>query len=232
MTAAEPPEHELGQREFFRWAHALVLAGDERFVSVGPVDATLRQGLDDLAASVRRSVWHLTYLPTWGQVRSARRLAAVASRGGIDGRYVTDVRSLERLPMLTSHHHTARVSHVVAPLLVVDARVVFIGAPRGHELAAHAWRSTAPAVVGAAVRCVETVWASSTPAVPPGQDPPFTRRMVDIGFLLTDGSTDVDIARQLGVSARTVSADVAEIVRRLGARNRAHAIALIGGGTY
>lgn len=232
MTRQVPHDDELAQREFFRWAHALVLAGDERFQDVGPVDASLRQGLDDLASSVRRSVWHLTYLPTWGQVRSARRLATVAARGDVDGRYVTDVRSLQRLPMLTSHHRAARVSHVVAPLLVIDARLVFIGAPRGHELAAHAWRTTAPAVVGAAIRCVETVWTTATPAVPPGEHPPFTRRMVDIGFLLTDGSTDAEIARQLNVSARTVSADVAEIVRRLGARNRAHAIALIGGGTY
>lgn len=226
-----PGRDDLAQREFFRWAHAHVLAGDDRFAGLGTVEQSMSSGLDALAASVRRSVWHLTNVPTWREVRGARRLAAVAARGDIDGRYVTDVRSLQRLPMLASHHRAARVSHIVAPLLVVDARIVFIGAPRGHELAGQVWSSTAPAVVGAAVRCVEAVWSASAPATPPDEDPPFTRRMVDIGFLLTDGSTDAEIARQLRVSARTVSADVAEIVRRLGARNRAHAIALIGGGT-
>ena len=56
--------------------------------------------------------------------------------------------------------------------------------------------------------------------------------MVEIGFLLTDGATDREIAKALGVSERTVSAQVAEITRRLGARNRGHAIALIGGGRF
>ena len=65
--------------------------------------------------------------------------------------------------------------------------------------------------------------------MPEGQEPPFTRRMVDIAFLLVDGATDREIARALGVSERTVSADVREMSRRLGARSRAHAIALISG---
>ncbi len=53
--------------------------------------------------------------------------------------------------------------------------------------------------------------------------------MVDIAFRLVDGATDREIARALGVSERTVSSDVREMSRRLGARSRAHAIALISG---
>ncbi|NHA69094.1 helix-turn-helix transcriptional regulator [Phycicoccus flavus] len=218
------------QREFFRWAHGLVLAGDERFEPLGPVADTLRDGIGELAQSVRRSVWHMTIVPSWREVRAARRLAEVAWRADVDGRYVTDVRSLERLPMLSSHHPDLRTTHVVGPLLVVDARMVFLGVPRGHELAGRVWRSTSPTVVGAAARTLEAAWRAAQP--PHEHDPPFTRRMVDVGFLLTDGATDGEISRQLAVSTRTVSADVAEIVRRLGARNRAHAIALIGGGTF
>ncbi len=44
-----------------------------------------------------------------------------------------------------------------------------------------------------------------------GEDPPFTPRMVDIALLLVDGATDREIARSLGVSERTVSADVREM---------------------
>ena len=44
--------------------------------------------------------------------------------------------------------------------------------------------------------------------MPEGQHPPFTPRMVDIALLLVDGATDREIARSLGVSERTVSADV------------------------
>jgi DNA-binding NarL/FixJ family response regulator len=84
-------------------------------------------------------------------------------------------------------------------------------------------------VVAPAVEFYEVLWASAVPAVPPGQDPPFTPRMVEIGFLLVDGATDREIARALDVSERTVSADVHEMSRRLGARSRSHAIALISG---
>lgn len=223
------PQAPLGQRDFFRWAHGHMLAGDERFERQGSVDDAVRAHCETIATSVRRSIWRMTRLPTWREVRSTRPLAQVAARGDLDGRYLTDRRSLERLPLLADQHPNLRVTDVYSTLLIVDARIVFVGAPPGHELIGQIWRSTAPAVLGAAVRCYETAWRAAEP--PPQDAPTFTDRMVDIGFLLTDGATDAEIARRLGVSARTVSADVAEIIRRLGARNRAHAIALIGGGT-
>ena len=53
--------------------------------------------------------------------------------------------------------------------------------------------------------------------------------MVDIALLLVEGATDREIARSLGVSERTVSGDLRQMCARLGARSRAHAIALISG---
>jgi DNA-binding NarL/FixJ family response regulator len=84
-------------------------------------------------------------------------------------------------------------------------------------------------VVANAVGLFHHAWDAARPAVPEGADPPFTRRMVDIGVLLARGATDREIARTLGVSERTVSADVREMSTRLGARSRAHAIAIISG---
>ncbi|PKW28191.1 helix-turn-helix transcriptional regulator [Phycicoccus duodecadis] len=227
-TAATPGS----QRDFFRWVHARLLAGDERFVRLGSVQESLTEGAEALAASVRRSLWHVTRVPHWQEARAARSLAALERRRDLDTRYVTDPRSLTRLPMLAGLHPQGRVAHVVGPLLLVDTRLVFVGAPHGDQQAGQVWRSTSPAVVGAAATCFEAMWAESAAVHEPGEEPTFTPRMVDIGFLLTDGATDAEIARELAVSARTVSAEVAEIVRRLGARNRSHAIALIGGGTH
>ncbi|GGL26296.1 helix-turn-helix transcriptional regulator [Phycicoccus endophyticus] len=219
-------------RDFFRWAHGLVVAGDDRFRALGTVKESLSAGLGALTGSVQASVWHLTHTPTWSEVRAGRGLAAVAARRGVDGRYVTSPASLERLPLLASHHPRLRVAPVVAPLLVVDGRTVFVGAPRGHSLEGQVFVSTVPHVAAAAVTCYERVWAGATPVHGPGEQPRFSRRMVEVAFLLTDGATDREIARTLGVSERTVSADVAEVTRRLGARGRGHAIALIGGGSY
>ncbi|MBM6403588.1 helix-turn-helix transcriptional regulator [Phycicoccus sp. CSK15P-2] len=221
-----------GPRQFFHWVEGLVHAGDPRLTSLGAAGGAIRAGVDDLARSVRRSLWHMTALPSWGEVGAARPLAEVADSPRVEYRYVTTPRATGRLPMLTSHHRGVRLAPVVAPLLIVDASLVFVGVPRGNPLTGGVWSSTIPHVVAAAVRCFEHVWQGSEPAVPPGEDPPFTRRMVDIAFLLTDGASDRQIARQLHVSERTVSADVSEVIRRLGARNRSHAIALIGSGTY
>ena len=183
------------------------------------------------AAGVRHSMWHMTHLPTWPEVRAARGLTD-RRRRGLDVRYVTSERSLASLPMLSSHHHPyLRVGPVVGPMLIIDHAVVYVGAPlRPPACRERCGRAPTRPCVGEAVRCFETTWSAARRAVAPGEDPPFTRRMVDIAFLLTEGASDREIARHLHVSERTVSADVAEIIRRLGARGRAHAIALIGSG--
>jgi DNA-binding CsgD family transcriptional regulator len=215
---------------FFRWAHRLAVAGDPRFVALGPVEALLAARADEVGRQRHTSVWHMTHLPGWPEVRAARAL--VAGRHGVDLRYVTTERSLEQLPLLSSHHHPyLRVAPVIGHLLVLDRTSAFIGAPLGHPLTGTVWTTTSPPVVAEGVRCFETVWAGARPVPAPGEEPPFTRRMVAIGFLLTEGASDREIARELHVSQRTVSAEVAEMVRRLGARSRAHAIALIGRGT-
>ncbi|MGG5258585.1 helix-turn-helix transcriptional regulator [Phycicoccus avicenniae] len=213
---------------YFRWVHGLATSQDRRMTPLGALAPAFDGGIAALAGSIRRSVWHMTFRPTWSEVRMARPLAEVSRRRGIDARYVADRLASARLPMLASHHSPYFRNHpVVAPLLVVDTRTVFIGAPPGHELAGEVWTSTAPQVVDGAVRVFDAVWRSAV--APHAEDEaPFTRRMVDVAFMLTDGASDREIARSMGISERTVSAEVAEITKRLGARNRAHAIALIG----
>jgi len=73
------------------------------------------------------------------------------------------------------------------------------------------------------------VWSAARPAVPEGEETPLTSRMVEISWLLADGASDRLIGRSLGISERTVSNEVREIGRRLGANNRAHIIARICG---
>lgn len=221
-----PPDPASGPGPFFRWAHGLALAGDPRMEPLGALGPAFDSGLEELARSVRRSIWHMTYRPTWSEVRMARPLAEVARRRGIDARYITDRVTTARLPLLVTHHHPYLREHpVAAPALLVDGRALFVGAPTGHTLAGQVWKCTAGPVLQAAARVLDGVWQAATP--PPG-DPAFTRRMVEVAFLLTDGASDREIAKALAVSERTVSADIAELTKRLGARNRAHAIALIG----
>ena len=109
--------------------------------------------------------------------------------------------------------------------MIGDRRQILVGDSTGETV----WTSSDAEVVARAVDFYERLWASAEPAVPVGDEPPFTRRMVDIALLLVTGATDREIAQALGVSERTVSSDVRELSARLGARSRAQAIAMISG---
>ncbi|WP_374971167.1 helix-turn-helix transcriptional regulator [Terrabacter sp. BE26] len=66
--------------------------------------------------------------------------------------------------------------------------------------------------------------------LPPGSAPPFTPRQCLVARRLMVGTKDAAIARELGVSLRTVAADIAHLVHELGVSNRAAAVLALRGG--
>ena len=66
--------------------------------------------------------------------------------------------------------------------------------------------------------------------LPPGATPPFTPQQCLVARRLMVGTKDAAIARELGVSLRTVAADIAHLVHGLGASNRAAAVLALRGG--
>jgi DNA-binding NarL/FixJ family response regulator len=65
------------------------------------------------------------------------------------------------------------------------------------------------------------------PAVPPrGSRGKLTRRQREILQLLADGGSTVLAARELGLSEETVKTHTKNMLARLGARNRTHAVAI------
>jgi DNA-binding NarL/FixJ family response regulator len=65
------------------------------------------------------------------------------------------------------------------------------------------------------------------PAVPPsGTRGKLTRRQREILQLLSDGGSTVLAARELGLSEETVKTHTKNILARLGAKNRTHAVAI------
>jgi two-component system, NarL family, response regulator len=65
------------------------------------------------------------------------------------------------------------------------------------------------------------------PAVPPsGSRGKLTRRQREILQLLADGGSTVVAARELGLSEETVKTHTKNVLARLGARNRTHAVAI------
>jgi DNA-binding CsgD family transcriptional regulator len=224
MTAGAEPSTSPGWGLFAEW-HALIDRGDPRFREEGSVDDAL-EVIARLATTLRASVWNMQRHSNIDSLRDEGGHEARIRQRGVEFRYVLPRRVAEqRNPLASSHFDYLRLAPVAHPLLVGDHRVIVVGDATGDAI----WTSRDPDVVARAVDLFERVWAAAEPAVPLGEEPPFTPRMVAIGLRLADGATDRHIARELGVSERTVSADVREMSRRLGARNRAHAIALISG---
>ncbi len=60
----------------------------------------------------------------------------------------------------------------------------------------------------------------------PQRPPDFDVRTVDVLRLLADGAATREISAELGYSERTIKSVIAGAVRDLGARNRAHAVAV------
>jgi two-component system, NarL family, response regulator len=79
----------------------------------------------------------------------------------------------------------------------------------------------------------KAVWAALEqerfvdPAVPPnGRRGKLTRRQREILQLLADGGSTAAAARELGLSEETVKTHTKNVLGRLGARNRTHAVAI------
>ncbi len=209
---------------FDTW-HALIDAGDPRFTLLCSV-LEVQEPLARLERSITVSLWNMQRHYSTYSLRSVVTFDASLRRKGVEQRMILPRRVVERRsPLASSLEKGLRLAPVAHPLLICDHRLIMVGDSTGDTI----HTSTAPDIVAHAVHFYDALWRAAVPAVPKGEDPPFTRRMVDVAILLVDGATDREIARTLGISERTVSADVREMSKRLGARSRAHAIALISG---
>lgn len=222
-TDAEPTKAPFWEL-FAQW-HTLIDRGDPRFAMLSTVEEVAGP-LAEIEAGVTSNLWNMQRHWTIHTIRSNADLNDNLRRKGVDLRLVLPRRVAERrCPLASSHHPHLRLFPVAHPLMVCDRRLVVVGDSTGDSV----WCTTEPGLVGRAVEFFQEVWHRAVPAVATGETPPFTARMVEIALLLVDGATDREIARSLGVSERTVSADVRELSSRLGARSRAQAIALISG---
>jgi DNA-binding CsgD family transcriptional regulator len=220
-TAALEP---LGWGLFAQW-HALVDQRDPRFSLVGHV-REMAEPLSRIEASISVSMWNMQRHHTVFSSRSTLELDASLARKRVDTRFVLPRRVAERRsPLISSIEPDLRLAPVAHPLMICDGALMVVGDSTGETV----WTTRDPGIVADGRHFYQRVWDGAERAVPVGEEPPYTPRMVQVAFRLLDGATDREIARALGVSERTVSADVREMSRRLGARSRAQAISLISG---
>lgn len=183
------------------------------------------EALADLSAGVRSHVSNMQRWVSFYSLRDGWELTERARRRGVGMRMVTSPAAVVMSPIASSFLPYLRVGPVPYALMILDSHHVVVPGIDADSM----WTSSDSEVVEMADRAFDAVWSVSPPAVPAGEEPPLTPRMVSIAFLLADGASDRVISRELGISERTVSAEVREIGRRLGGANRAHTIARICG---
>ncbi|HMM96910.1 helix-turn-helix transcriptional regulator [Phycicoccus sp.] len=132
-------------------------------------------------------------------------------------------------PLATSLEPALRVGAVPLSLLVADERWLVFSPPVSRPAPEYAWYTEDPTLVAAASAAFLECWEASLPWQEAGLRPPLPERRLQVALLLLDGHSDREIAEELGVSARTVSAEVRAIVDWLGARSRSHAVAMLVG---
>ena len=218
------PDDRVPRWAFVPWLHELIEARSPRIRPLGDLteaNAIMRRLADD----THHSVWNMQRAGLAGDLLlMLDQVEEIRSRG-IESRPIYSRGAVLLNPLLTSVVPDIRIGPVTDAFMVVDRRVVVVNDAHARTI----WTSDDPDVVARGAAYFEAEWAAATPAVPPGEDPPFTRRMSVVGAHLATGRTDREIARAMNLSERTVSTEVKEISRRLGATGRAHAIARLNG---
>lgn len=143
---------------------------------------------------------------------------------GVELSTIVSERALEVHPLFSSIEPTLRVGDAVTTMIIIDRTFLVVPGPVTWDGRATAWSTTRSEILGPALELWDLVWATSRPAVPEGEQPPFTPRQVRIALMMTQGHKDASIAREVGVSIRTVVSEVAYLAERLNARSRVEAV--------
>lgn len=208
----------------------LIRAGDPRLSLLGPSNETDRL-FEPFAREATRSVWNQQFTMFLSATRVSRHLDEVTTRPGLDRRLILPERAIDDMPLISSRYPELRLGSVVAPAIIVDRRLLFVGGPPEPGLESTVWLTEDPLLVRLACEEYEASWAASRSPEEAGYPPPLPRRTFEVAMLLADGATDREIALELGVSPRTASAEVQGVVTALGARSRTHAVARLVGAT-
>jgi DNA-binding NarL/FixJ family response regulator len=105
-------------------------------------------------------------------------------------------------------------------LFVEDAGAAEVVAATREVAAGHA--ALHPAAAAAVLR----QWRATHASVGPAREAKLSAREIEVLRAMAEGLPTKSVARALGVSPKTVEAHTARILARLGARNRAQAIAV------
>ncbi len=214
--------------DFFEEVAALMLSDDPRLTFLGPLSSAPAH-IRGRAATTRSTVWNMQYRASLADQREARRVGRDTACSGLEHRLILSRQAVDAIPLMPSLAPYLRVGPVPGPMLLTDRSHVFLAGPAGTHLAATIFASEDPDIVGRATQAYLTCWEAARPWQDVLDRPELPERTLEVALLLADGASDAEIAESLGVSRRTVSAEVRAVIDWAGARSRGHVIALLVG---
>jgi DNA-binding CsgD family transcriptional regulator len=213
-------------------AHGIMFDGlrPSGFRMIGAGVDQIAQGLAVIEPRTRRTVESVQPTSMFNPHDPTEPLDESSRSRGITMRFVGSERAFAMNPLLVATYPQARVGPTVARFILIDRRAAVVGGPPDPRGFPTAWLATRDDVVRTVRDLWERTWSRAVPVVPPGEQPPFTRRQLEVARRLALGAKDQAIAREIGVSVRTVAADIAALVSELGARNRVEVVLILRGG--
>ena len=194
---------------------------------LGQIDA----GLTAMEPTARSSVWTMQPFLGWDPENAMIVLDEQTRRRGLDLSFITSERSATAYPLISSEMPHVRFGPAPTQFILLDRRAAVLGGPPSDGGYPTAWLTAREDLVA----LVRSIWGTalplSRPGVPDGAAPPFTARQCLVARRMVLGVKDAAIARELGVSVRTVAAEVAALLDGLGAGSRAEAALLLRGGS-
>ncbi|MBM6403592.1 helix-turn-helix transcriptional regulator [Phycicoccus sp. CSK15P-2] len=223
------PSEPTSARAFFDHVHALMLADDPRLTLLGPLTSA-DEHLDRRYAQTRHSLWNQQVTVSVRSTTNGSRSFDRHHPGGLpEERGLVDARGLADNPLFPSLHPQDRIHFVSDPMLITDETHVLLAGPLGTRYADTIWESVHTDIVGPACHIFLAAWTVGRPITDVVDRPLLEPRPLQVALHLAGGATDREIATALGTSHRTVSTEVRHIIDWLGARNRAHAVAMLVG---
>jgi sugar-specific transcriptional regulator TrmB/DNA-binding CsgD family transcriptional regulator len=204
----------------------------EELIEVVTGQSALGRSFMQLNLTARHDVRAFVRPPFAADVSQPPVTQDTALRRGVHARSVYDVSAfeipglLEAARKLVRAGEQARVAAVPIKLVIVDSKIAVLPLTSDDQHAAHSavvvHQST---LLEALISLFETVWRSASPLRWTGENLPDTDARLscfdaEILSLLSAGLKDETVARQLGLSLRTLQRRLREVFESFGARTR------------
>ena len=200
-----------------------------RFIGEGSIQ--VEAALREIEPTARRTVWTMMPLSTFDPENTMNALDAHTIARGVEMRFVTSERTGYTHPLITSEIPHVRFGPASSQFILIDEETAVVAGPLGVVGYPTAWLTTRDDVVSCVRAIWDLAWPLSRPGNPDGVAPPFSPRQCRVARRIVVGAKDAAIARELGVSVRTVAGDVAHLMQSLGAGSRAEVAMLLRGGS-